>query len=118
METLFPTLLAQSSPFGGSSWTFVLYMGGLFAIMYFILIRPQSKQAKQHRELLTTLKKGDDVVTQSGLIGKIYAVQDKVIVLEIASGVRVRVLKSSVQGKAAIAEESAPVKAEEKKEEK
>ncbi|MBX5481836.1 MAG: preprotein translocase subunit YajC [Myxococcaceae bacterium] len=118
METLFPTLLAQSSPFGGGGWTFVLYMGGLFAIMYFILIRPQSKQAKQHRELLTSLKKGDDVITQAGLIGKIYAVQDKVILLEIANGVRVRVLKSSVQGKAALTDEAAPAKAEEKKEEK
>ena len=118
METHFPVLFAQASPFGGSGWTFVLYLGGLFAIMYFILIRPQSKQAKEHRDLLQTLKKGDDVVTQAGLLGKIHAVQDKVVVVEIASGVRVRVLKSSVQAKATIAEEAAPAKGEEKKEEK
>lgn len=118
MEMHFPTVLAQS-PFGGSGWTFVLYMGGLFAIMYFILIRPQSKQAKEHRDLLTTLKKGDDVVTQAGLLGKIYAVQDKIVVLEIANGVRVKVLKSTVQGKTALTDDAAVVaKGEEKKEEK
>ena len=55
---------------------------------------------------------------ESGLIGKIHTVQDKVVLLEIANGVRVRVLKSSVQGKAVIADETAPAKAEEKKEEK
>lgn len=113
------TLLAQtqSGPFGGTLGM-VLWMGGLFAIMYFVLLRPQQKQAKEHRELIQTLKKGDEVVTQSGLLGKIYAVMDKVVVLEIANGVRVRVLKTSVQGRAAIADEPAAAKTEEKKEEK
>lgn len=91
---------------------------GLLAIFYFILIRPQQKQAKEHRDMLSTLKKGDDVVTQAGILGKIHALTDKVVVLEIANGVRMRVLKTSVQAKASIADEPVVGKVEEKKEEK
>jgi preprotein translocase subunit YajC len=93
-------------------------MGLLFAIMYFVMIRPQQKQAREQRALLSALKKGDDVVTQSGLLGKIYAVTEKIVTLEIANGVRVRVLKTSIQGRTNLSEEAASTKAEEKKEEK
>lgn len=114
---MFSHLLAQAaSPFGG--YTFLLYMAGLFVIMYFVMIRPQQKQAKEHRTLLQSLKKGDDVVTQSGIVGKVYAVMDKVVVVEIASGVRVKILKTAIQARGALAEEAAPAKTEEKKEEK
>jgi preprotein translocase subunit YajC len=95
-------------------------IGGLFAILYFVMIRPQQKQMKEHRDLIAALKKGDEVVTQGGIFGKIYAVTDKVVTLEIANGVRVRILKSSVQGRSNLGDEAstAPAKAEEKKEEK
>lgn len=119
MDLQFPHLLAQAagSPFG--SWTFLLYMGGLFLIMYFVMIRPQQRQAKEHRTLLQTLKKGDDVVTQSGIVGKVYAVMDKLVVVEIANGVRVKVLKTAIQARGVVPEETAPAKADEtKKEEK
>jgi preprotein translocase subunit YajC len=109
-----PTLLAQA---GGSPYVTILYLVALFAIMYLLLIRPQQKQAKQHRALLETLKKGDDVVTQAGLIGRVHTITDKIVILEIASGVRVRVLKTSIQGRAA-SEEPALTKGDEKKEEK
>ena len=102
---------------GPSGLLTVGWMVGLFVIMYFFLIRPQQRQAKQQRELLTQLKKGDDVITQSGILGKIHSVADKFVVLEIASGVKIRVLKSAIQGKGTVAEE-APAKTEEKKEEK
>jgi preprotein translocase subunit YajC len=109
-----PALLAQA---GSSPLVTVGYLVALFAIMYLLLIRPQQKQAKQHRALLETLKKGDDVVTQAGLIGRVHTIMDKIVILEIASGVRVRVLKTSVQGRA-MAEEPALTKGDEKKEEK
>jgi preprotein translocase subunit YajC len=109
-------VLAQSAPGGGIQTIFLL--GALFAIMYFVMIRPQQKQAKEHRELISALKKGDDVVTQSGIFGKIHAVTDKIVTVEIANGVRVRVLKSSIQGKSNLAEEATATKGEEKKEEK
>lgn len=111
-------VLAQiggSNPYGS-----VILIGGLFAIMYFVMIRPQQKQVREHRDLISALKKGDEVVTQGGIFGKIYAVTDKIVTLEIANGVRVRIQKASIQGRSSVAEETsvAPSKAEEKKEEK
>ncbi len=113
-------VLAQLGGGAGSSpYSTLFFIGGIFLIMYFLMIRPQQKQMKDHRALVSALKKGDDVVTQGGMFGKIHAVTDKVVTLEIANGVRVRVLKSSIQGKTQLTEE-APVapKAEEKREEK
>ncbi len=106
-----------AAPVGGGISTLV-FMGLLFAVMYFVMIRPQQKQLREHRTLLAALKKGDDVVTQGGVLGKIYAITDKVVTLEIANGVRIRVLKSSIQAKGSAAEESAAaaaLKVEEKK---
>ena len=106
-------------PGGGGAPGTLLFIGGLFAIMYFVMIRPQQKQLKAQQALIGSLKKGDDVVTQSGFLGKIYAVTDKIVTLEIANGVRVRVLKSSISARTG-GEEEVPAKAgiEEKKEEK
>jgi preprotein translocase subunit YajC len=112
-------VLAQVGGPGGSPYSTLFFIGGIFLIMYFLMIRPQQKQMKEHKSLLSALKKGDDVVTQGGLFGKIHAVTDKVVTLEIANGVRVRVLKSSVQGKTQLTEEATTaLKAEEKREEK
>jgi preprotein translocase subunit YajC len=96
-------VLAQVAPAGGGISTLV-FMGLLFAVMYFVMIRPQQKQLREHRNLLAALKKGDDVVTQGGVLGKIYAITDKVVTLEIANGVRIRVLKSSIQAKGGVDE--------------
>ena len=109
-------LLAQIGGGAGGGWTTLIWMGAIFALMYFMLLRPQQKQAQQHRELLAALKKGDEVITQGGLMGKIHEVREKTLVLEIATGVKVRVLKGSVQGKGTVTDEAAA--AEPKKEEK
>ena len=87
-------LLAQV---GGSPSSLFIFIAGMFAIMYFLMIRPQQKQIKAHKELLANLKKGDNVVTQGGIIGRIYSVSDKDVQLEVANNVKLRVLKSSVQ---------------------
>jgi preprotein translocase subunit YajC len=106
-------VLAQAS--GMSS----LILGVLFiGIIYAMLILPQQKQLKQHKALLASLKKGDDVVTQGGVIGRIAAISDRVITLEIATGVKMKVLKTSIQGRAADAEEQPVKSADDKKEEK
>ncbi|AUH33916.1 preprotein translocase subunit YajC [Paracoccus tegillarcae] len=68
----------------------------IFAIMYFLMIRPQQKRVKQHRELVAALKKGDQVVTQGGVIGKVTSVRDDELEVEIASGVKVRVVRSTI----------------------
>lgn len=70
----------------------------MFAVIYFIMIRPQQKQAKKHREYLGGLKRGDDVVTNSGIFGRIDAIEDNAIRLEIARDVKIRVLKSQIAG--------------------
>lgn len=70
----------------------------MFAIFYFLLIRPQQKKAKQLRELLDALKIGDNVVTSGGLHGKITGLKDDLVTMEIASKVRVKVSRGSISG--------------------
>ena len=67
--------------------------------MYFLLIRPQQKHAKDHKNLLKELKKGDEVVTNGGVIGKITAVDESFAEIEIASGVSVKVQKQGINQK-------------------
>ena len=88
-------LLAQAG--GAQGYMTFVFFGGMIAIMYFLMIRPQQKQLKAHKELLAGLKKGDAVVLQGGIIGKIAEISDREVKLEIAQGVKIRVLKSSVQ---------------------
>ncbi len=69
----------------------------IFIILYFMIIRPQQRRMKQHQEMITNLRRGDTVVTSGGLIGKITKVgEDNEISVEIADGVRVRIIKSTV----------------------
>jgi preprotein translocase subunit YajC len=92
---------AQASPlFGGDSMfvqllPFVL----IFVIMYFLILRPQQKRAKEHQELVKNLRRGDTVITSGGLVGKVTkVVDDDQIEVEIADGVRVRQVRSMVSG--------------------
>jgi preprotein translocase subunit YajC len=81
----------------------------MFAIFYFMLIRPQQKKAKQHQEMLKNLKKGDEVVTTGGIIGRISGITDQFVTLEIQEKVRVKLLRSHVTGKTGTpAAEAAP----------
>ena len=70
----------------------------IFAIMYFLLIRPQQKKMKEHQAMVEAVRRGDQVVTQGGLIGKVAKVKegDNEIEVEIAEGVKVRVVKSTI----------------------
>ena len=70
----------------------------MFAIFYFLLIRPQQKKAKHHRELLSSLKKGDRVVSSGGLHGVVTGLTDEVVTMEIAPKVRVKVSRGSISG--------------------
>jgi preprotein translocase subunit YajC len=71
----------------------------MFAVFYFLLIRPQQKKQKEHAKMLSELKKGDQVVTGGGLIGTISGSTDKTFVVEVSEKVRVRVLRSQVLDK-------------------
>jgi preprotein translocase subunit YajC len=94
-------LLAQAGGGGGQglgqTFVFVLIM---LAIFYVLLWRPQQKQAKEHRAMIASLKKGDAVITNGGIIGKVHAVAEKFIVLETGRDVKLRVLPGSIHSKA------------------
>lgn len=69
----------------------------IFVIMYFLLIRPQQKKLKEHKAMVDALRRGDQVVTQGGLIGKVAKVKDDTEVeVELADGVKVRVVRSTI----------------------
>lgn len=77
MATLFPFLL-------------------MFVVIYFLMIRPQQKRAKEQKDMLGALKQGDEILTASGILGKVTGISDKVVTVEVADDVRVKMLKSQV----------------------
>jgi preprotein translocase subunit YajC len=68
----------------------------MFAIFYFLLIRPQQKKAKAHKALLESMKKGDNVITAGGVHGKIVAVDNDIVTLEVANNVNIKITKSYI----------------------
>ncbi len=81
----------------GSAFASFLPLVLIFAIMYFLLIRPQQKKVKEMKAMVEALRRGDQVLTQGGIIGKVYKVgDDGVLEVEIADGVRVKILKHTI----------------------
>jgi preprotein translocase subunit YajC len=88
---------AQSA--GSEKPSFLMQMVPIIAfvgIFFFFVIRPNAKKQKQHQDFLSQLKRGDEVLTSSGIFGTIEGLTDKFVTLEVAQGVRIRVLRSSV----------------------
>jgi preprotein translocase subunit YajC len=83
---------------GGGGFGALFPLIAMFAIFYFLLIRPQQKKQKDHRQMLGNLKKGDRVVTSGGLHGRITGITDTVVTLEISEKVRVKVGRSYIAG--------------------
>ena len=88
-----PTGSAQSAP---SLTMNLVPMMLIFGIIYFLMIRPQQKKMKDQQQMLGALKNGDDVVTASGMLGKVTGVTEKVVTVEIADNVRIKMLKSQI----------------------
>ena len=86
-QAVSPNFLEQMFP-----WILII------GVFYFILIRPQAKQRKEHIKFLSEMKRGDEVITMSGFLGKIEGLTDKFITLEIASGVKVKILRNQIAG--------------------
>jgi len=82
---------------GGMMSTLILF-GMMALIFYFFLIRPQSKRQKEHQSMLSELKRGDEVITGGGIIGRVHSVTDKVVTIEVAQNVRIRVVKAQIAG--------------------
>ena len=85
---------AESSPM----WTFMAPMVLMVVIFYFLLIRPQQKKAKEHRQFLENLKRGDRVITTGGLCGEITAINYQIVTVEVADKVRLEVGRPYIAG--------------------
>jgi preprotein translocase subunit YajC len=86
-----------AGPAGGmAAFQQVIPLVFMFAIFYFLLIRPQQKKAKEHKALLDGIKKGDNVITAGGVYGKVTAIDEGVVSLEIANGVTIKIIKSYI----------------------
>lgn len=85
---------------GGSSGLMSMFLPLIiiFFIFWLLLIRPQQKRVKKHQEFVSNLKKGDEVVTSSGIFGKITGIADNAITVEISDGVRIKVEKGHISG--------------------
>lgn len=98
MSFFIPAAMAQAqapAAQGNPIITLVMF-GGLFIFMYFVMIRPQRKRQKEHQELVSNLSKGDEVVMNSGMLGKIIKVDDNYLVLETGNSVELKFQKVAV----------------------
>ena len=86
---------AQIGGGGDSTFSFIMLIA-LFAVFYFVLIRPQSKRQKEHKAMVASLSKGDEVVTNGGLLGKITNIGDSFVTIEVADGMKVKVQRMAV----------------------
>ncbi len=98
ISIIVPDAMAQAAGANGpSTLQSLLPMIALFVIFYFFLIRPQQKRQKEHKNMVAGLAKGDEVVTMGGVLGKITAIDENFITLEVSKGVEIRVQRQSVQ---------------------
>jgi len=89
-------LAAGTAAAAPPGWLQFLPIVGMVAIFWFLIIRPQMRQQKAHREKVAGVKKGDQVITAGGLLGKVIKVDDQYAEIEIAQGVRVKAVKSTI----------------------
>ncbi len=85
-----------AAPKAGGGLEMIIMFGTIIAIWYFLVIRPQAKQQKAHGEMVAALKKGDAVVLASGIHGKVHEVEEAIVHVEVAKGVRLKVDKNKV----------------------
>ena len=88
------------------TWLMVIFLVGIFAVMYFLMIRPRQKQQKQHDEMVHELRAGDRVIIAGGIYGQIETLGEDTAILKIESGATMRVARSSILGKQEVEESS------------
>ncbi len=96
MDFFISAALAQTGEPAGAGWGALIFPLALILIFYFLLIRPQAKRAKEHKKLVAELAKGDEIITQGGLLGRITDVGETFATVEIAENTTVRVQKNAV----------------------
>ncbi|HET8540937.1 MAG TPA: preprotein translocase subunit YajC [Anaeromyxobacter sp.] len=118
MHSVLQAFLAQTAQDGGSPPSMlanpIFMFAAMAAVFYFVLWRPQARERKRLQQYVAALKKGDEVVTQSGIIGTVWLVEDRVVTLDVGSGTKLRVVKAQIAGQWR-AVETQPAKAEAKK---
>lgn len=82
--------------FFGPQTASIIYIVALFAILYFLMIRPQQKRQKQHASMINALKVGDNIITIGGLLGSIIKIKDTTVVIRVADKVHVELLKTAI----------------------
>ncbi|MBX3040406.1 MAG: preprotein translocase subunit YajC [Bdellovibrionaceae bacterium] len=90
---------AQAAPAAGEQPNMLMSLVPfifIFAVMYFLVIRPQGKKQRDHLKFVSELKRGDEVVTTSGILGRIEGMTEQFVTLEVADGVRLKVLRTQV----------------------
>ncbi len=92
---------AEEAPGGGIFGGPILLFAGMIILMWALLIRPQQRQQKKQREMLSQIQKGDQVVTTGGIHGRVLGVTEEILTVEIANGVRVKLSRSAVQSRGA-----------------
>lgn len=84
---------------GGGGLQLLLFFGAIIGIWWFLVIRPQSKQAGRHKAMVAALKRGDEVITASGMYGRVAAVEEDSVLLDVGKGVKVKFVKDKVAAK-------------------
>jgi preprotein translocase subunit YajC len=87
---------AANPPMAMETTSSIFMMIGIFAVFYLLIIRPQSKRAKEHRDLVSKIKAGDEVVTSGGILGEIIRVDEQFITLSIQSGVEMIIQRQAI----------------------
>ncbi len=96
MSFFIPNAHAQISAPGGDGLTSILLIGGMFVLMYFMIIRPQRKRQKDHQSIIENVSKGDEIVTNGGILGKVLKVDENYMVIEVANNVELKLQKVSL----------------------
>ena len=96
ISTAYAQAAGSQAEAGGAQWIQLLFLAGIFALFYFLLIRPQRKRQKEHETMVRSLKSGDEVIAGGGLLGKITAIDEQYLSLRIATGVDVKMQRVSV----------------------
>ncbi|MFC1961938.1 preprotein translocase subunit YajC [Chloroflexota bacterium] len=100
---IFGSSCIPASPGGteqqGFDWTIIVFLALIFAVFYFLMIRPQRKRQKEHESMMQELQKGDKVITSGGIYGTVESLNDDSVVLKIEGGSTIRVARNAVAGR-------------------
>ncbi len=84
---------------GGFDWTIIIFLVVIFGLMYLLMIRPQRSRQKKQQQMMSELQKGDEIITNSGIYGRIESVEENSFVIRLESGATMRIVRSAVAGK-------------------